>query len=311
MKCACVVIQKYARRFIKYQKYQRLCTATTLIQSHFRGWTARKNFEIIRQQAGVRPYSSQSCISINSLGYSSLTTSVSSYSFHPSLLDVSPSEIRFGNLVGAMSLSRDILNSYVSPQHQQRLLETEESGIETDTESINGDSGASRPRKLRKRAQLQNLLQTRRRAYHTASEESLVDSPNVATNISSVEIRENVISPIKTDSVELKRHGECVKECNISNSSKCERHCSYYITRKGKPLSSNAQQKIRIATLKSLQEITGVLKECSPSEDLQLVLQKQSLSLFFRSGVLSYRRMPLVSRKEKKPVKVFCCDSCS
>lgn len=277
-----------------YQKYQRLCKATIIIQSYFRGWAARRNFETLRQQGEVRPYSSQSCMSMNSLGYSSLTTSVSSYSFHPSLLDVSPSEIRFGHL-GAMSLSVDILNSYVSPQHQQRLLETEESGIETDTESINGDSGARRPRKLRRRAQLQSLMQTRARVQHTASDESLVDSPDKAPTSYGAEARENVIGSIKTDSNHFKGHGDSVKVCQISKTSK--RHFTDDITRKGKPLPSEAQQKMRVASLKSIQEITGVLKTCSPSEDLQIVLLKQSLSLFFKSGVLSYRRMPVVSRK--------------
>lgn len=284
IKCSCVVIQKHVRGFLKYQKYQRLYKATVIIQSYFRGWTARRNFEILRQQGGVRPYSSQSCMSMNSLGYSSLTTSVSSYSFHPSLLDVSPSEIRFGHL-GAMSLSVDILNSYVSPQHQQRLLETEESGIETDTESINGDSGErSRPRKRRRRAHLQNLMQARARVHHMASDESVVDSRDKAPTSSGA------------DSDHLKRHGDSVKVCQTLNTGTSKRHCTDDVTRKGKPLPSDAQQKMRVATLKSIQEITGVLKTCTPSEDLQIVLLKQSLSLFFKSGVLSYRRMPVVSR---------------
>lgn len=226
-------------------------------------------------------------MSMNSFGYSSLTTSVSSYTFHPFLLDLSPTDLRFSHL-GAMSLSGDILNSYVSPQHQQRLLETEESGIETDTESINGDPGSSRSRKLRKRAQLQNLLQARARVNHTASDESIVDSPGIAKTTTGAEAGKNV-PPFKTDSDHLKGHGESVKVCNIPKGSTCKRN--------EKALPSGVQQKMRVATLKSIQEVTGVLKSCSPSEDLQIVLLKQSLSLFFKSGVLSYRRMPVVSRQ--------------
>lgn len=267
-----------------------------MIQSYFRGWTARKSCEILQQQAGTRPYSSQSFMSMSSLGYSSLTTSVSSYSCHPSLPDASPSEIRFGH-PGVMSLSGDILNFYASPQHQQRLLETEESGIETDTESINGDSGTSRPRKFRRRARLQNHLHTRPIVQHAASDESLECSRDIATATSGAEAKKNVISSLKTNSDKQKGNGESKRVCNMSEVSPCKGLYTDHIKRKGKPLPLDAQQKMRIATVKSLHEITGIVKSCSPSEDLQLVLLKQSLSLFFKGGVLSYRRMPLVSRK--------------
>lgn len=291
MKCACVLIQKHVRRFIVHQKYQRLHKAAVIIQKYSRGWTARRKFEIIRQQAIARPYSSQSYMSMNSLGYCSLTTSVSSYGIHPSSVDMSSSEASFGTL-GALSLSGDIFSSYISPQHHQRLLETEESGIETDTESINGDSCASKPRKLRRRAQLQKLLQSRGRVHHAASVESLVDTPDMTAN--SVEGREGPSCQNEAEFVRTGVQGSDVNVCNISKTQS-RRHSSDERTRKDKPLPCETQQKMRVATLRSLQEVSDIIKSCSPSENLQLVLLKQSLSVFFKSGVLSYRRMPVVS----------------
>ena len=292
MKCACVVIQKYMRRFIVHQKYQKLCKATVIIQRYFRGWTVRRKYELIRHQAIARPYSSQSYISMNSLGYCSLATSVSSYGIHP-LVDMSSSEASFGTL-GALSLSGDIFNSYTSPQHHQRLLETEESGIETDTESINGDSGASKPRKLRRRGQLQKLLQNRRRFHHTASDESLVDTHDMAT--SSVEAREGVSCQNQPD-LKPKPQGNHANVCSISEA-KTKLHFSDEKTRKDIALPCEDYQKTRVVTLRSLQEVSGTLKTCSPLENLQVVLLKQSLSVFFKNGVLSYRRMPMVSMKK-------------
>ena len=274
-----------------HKKYQRLHKATVIIQKYFRGSAARRRFEIVRQQAVVRPYSSQSYMSTNSLGYCSLSTSVSSYGIHHSLVDMSNLEASFGTL-GALSLNGDLFNSYVSPQHHQRLLETEESGIETDTESINGDSGISKPRRLRRRAQLQKLLQSRSRVHHTGSDdESLIDTRDVplptveATDSASCQNQANVKENAQGNSV------------NVSNISRTlsTRHSSDERTKKDRPMPCEDQQKMRVATLRSLHEISDILKSTSSSEDLQLVLLKQSISVFFKSGVLSYRRMPLVS----------------
>ncbi|KAG0728912.1 Myosin-17 [Chionoecetes opilio] len=288
MKRASVVIQKHVRKFIVHQKYQRLRKATVIIQKYLRGWTARRKFETIRQQATARPYSSQSLISMNSLGYYSLTASTSSYSIHPSLVDASSSEASLGT-IGALTLSGDIVNSYISPQHHQRLLETEESGIETDTESINGEDGVSRPRKLRRRAQLQELLQNRGRVHHVASEESLVDMPDMVTD--SVEASPGAPYQNEPCLEHTKVQGSNVNMCN-NPKPQGKRHSPDGRTRQDKPSSCVGRQKMRVATLRNLQDISSVLQTCSPSEDLQLVLVEQSLSMFFKSGVLSYRRMP-------------------
>uniref|UniRef100_A0A0P4VVB1 Myosin motor domain-containing protein n=1 Tax=Scylla olivacea TaxID=85551 RepID=A0A0P4VVB1_SCYOL len=292
MKRSCVLIQKHIRRFIVHQKYQRLRKATVLIQKYFRGSIARRKFDIVRQQAIARPYSSQSYMSMNSLGYCSLSTSVSSYGIHHSLVDMSCLEASFGTL-GALSLNGDLFNSYISPQHHQRLLETEESGIETDTESINGDSGISKPRKLRRRAQLQKLLQSRSRVRHTGSDESLVDAPDVA--LPSVEARDASCQN-QADFKENIVQGNSVNVCNISRTES-KKHSSDERTKKDRPVPCEDRQKMRVATLRSLHEVSDILKTTTPFEDLQLVLLKQSISVFFKSGVLSYRRMPVISIK--------------
>lgn len=274
------------------QKYERLYKATVTIQKYFRGSVARRKFEVIRQQATARPYSSQSYMSMNSLGYCSLSTSVSSYGIHHSLVDMSCSEASFGTL-GALSLSGDLFNSYISPQHHQRLIETEESGIETDTESINGDSRVRKPRKLRRRAQLQKLLQNRSRVRHTGSDESLVDTPDVP--LSSVEARDDASCQNQADLKENMQESS-VNVCNISKIQS-KRHSSDERTKKDRPVPCEDRQKMRVATLRSVHEVSEILKTASPSEDLQLVLLKQSISVFFKSGVLSYRRMPVISIK--------------
>ncbi|XP_045111406.1 unconventional myosin-XIX-like [Portunus trituberculatus] len=292
MKQSCVLIQKNIRRFIVHQKYQRLHKATVIIQKYFRGSTARRRFEMIRQQAVARPYSSQSYMSMNSLGYCSLSTSISSYGIHHSLVDMNCLEASFGTL-GALSINGDLFNSYISPQHHQRLLETEESGIETDTESINGDGGVNKPRKLRRRAQLQKLLQNRSRVRHVGSEESLVDTPDVA--LPSVEAADNASCQNQADFKE-NIQGNSVNVCSISRTLGT-RYSSDERTKKDRPVPCEDRQKMRVATLRSVHEVSDILKTTSPSEDLQLVLLKQSISVFFKSGVLSYRRMPLISIK--------------
>ncbi|XP_042231744.1 unconventional myosin-XIX-like isoform X2 [Homarus americanus] len=304
LKYACVYIQKNMRRYVTHKKYMRLCKATITIQKYCRGWSARRKYEAMLQQAAMRPYSRQSVVSMNSLGYYSLTTSTSIYSLNPSLHDVSPCDIAFGDMA-AVGLSGEALKAYFSPEHHRRLLETEESGIETDTESINGDTdqeAGRRSRKLRRRAQLRDLrARIQAKINRVASEESLVDVPN-----------KSLSQKLKLEDSNCEVDGEAKPSLGLGKSEKPKKreenlfpttffkntkNSSDERERKQKPKTDNISQRMRVATMRTIQEVSGILKDYSPSESLQMVLPKQNLSLFFKDGVLSYRRMPLVAIK--------------
>nr|XP_045620759.1 unconventional myosin-XIX-like [Procambarus clarkii] len=305
LKYSCLLIQKNLRRFIIHQKYLRLRNATLTIQRYFRGWAARRKYEAIMHQAAMRPYSRQSVMSANSLDYYSLTTSISIHSLNPSLLDVSPCDGASGD-IATFALSGEALKAYLSPEHHQRLLETEESGIETDTESINGEAnrvGHRRSRKLRRRSQLNGLMEQRRNAkmQHTASDESLVDissksigaSPKLENSRCELDSGPKISTCLRTSETpkNTPRKGIlCTSSKNINNSSNPRVKIA-----KSPPLTDI--QKMRVATMRSLPEFSGILRDYCPSESLQMVLPKQNLSLFFKDGVLSYRRMPMVGIK--------------
>lgn len=302
LKYACVVIQKNVRRFISLKKYIRFCRATLTIQSYFRGWTARRKYEAMMQQIAMRPYSRQSLVSMSSLGYYSLTASASIYSLNPSLHDVSPCDATLGNM-GTAGFSGEALKAYLSPEHHQRLLETEESGIETDTESINEDADQvriRRSRKLRRRTQLQELLRGRNPAKipRIPSDESVVDVPDKPFSqnlrLENSSCKPDSISKHSTSCEGSCKHNSTVKKVFPCKFSKNFKNSSDEKTGKEKSESYRSSQKIRVATMRNLQEVSGILQGYSPSENLQMVLPKQNLSLFFKDGVLSYRRMPVV-----------------
>ncbi|KAK4312653.1 hypothetical protein Pmani_015937 [Petrolisthes manimaculis] len=179
-------------------------------------------------------------------------------------------------------LSGESLRAYLSPEHHKRLQETEESGIETDTESINGETNedSRRVRKLRRRAQLQKLLEERAKAtvHRVASEESLPEVTHKPDSYS--ELDAGVMKSVK--------YG---KKLEIANSDE-----EVKIT-KVPVQPQDSYQRMRITTMRNLQEVTSILKGYCPSENLQMVLPKQNLSLYFKDGVLSYRRMPVVGIK--------------
>ncbi|XP_042868813.1 unconventional myosin-XIX-like [Penaeus japonicus] len=303
LKKSCIVIQKHVRGFLTLRKYLQKLKATITLQKYCRGWTARRRYEALVQQNLTRPFSRQSVVSMHSLGYYSLTTSVSGYSINPSLHDVSPCDAAFGE--GAVGLGGEALRAYLSPEHRKRLLETEESGIETDTESINGDvanAETKRPRKLRRRAQLQQLLGERRKSKipRTASDESLDDvsgshvSPSSGVECSGshpngiINSNNQSKSPEKDD---LSTHTPSSPlASNIKNYEEEEMTAE-------DPQSQESTQRLRVATMRSFEDVNGLLKDYSPCENLQMVLPKQNLSLFFKDGVLSYRRMPMVKIK--------------
>ncbi|XP_053646325.2 unconventional myosin-XIX isoform X2 [Cherax quadricarinatus] len=306
IKYSCLLIQRNVRRVITRKKYLRLYKATLTIQRYFRGWATRRKYEAAMQPMVMRPVSRQSVMSMNSLDYYSLTTSVSIHSLNPSLLDTSPCEGVIGD-TGAFSLTGEALKAYLSPEHHQRLLETEESGIETDTESINGDAshvGYRRSRKLRRRSQLNELMEERSKAkmHHTASDESLADIMSKPVS-SSPKLKNsnckshNVAKMTITSPKDSEKPTNAAKKAFSGTLSKNIKHLSDEKVKEAKPLLQTSVQRMRVATMRTFQEISGILKDYSPPESLQMVLSKQNTSLFFRDGVLSYRRMPVIAIK--------------
>ncbi|KAK7065833.1 Unconventional myosin-Va, partial [Halocaridina rubra] len=299
IKNACLLIQRNIRKMIAKKRYIDLCQAAVTIQKYYRGWIARRKYETLLRQNVARPFSSQSVMSMNSLGYYSLTTSASGYSLTPSLHDMSPSGNFFD--MAAFALSSDALKSYLSPEHHKRMLETEESGIETDTESINGDANHPRKRKSRKqrRKHLQQLLKSRVYAglLRTGSDDSLDEhSSNLVSMSSGIES-----SSCHLDTaLDLKNR---LQEESYLISTKTSKNVLFpkIEIKSEDELPSNkfdlnecgAVPKLRVTTMRSLDEWSGLLKDYSPLENLQMVLPKQNLSLFFKDGVLSYRRMPV------------------
>lgn len=302
LKWACVFMQKNVRRYVTQKEFLKTCKAAITIQKYARGWSARRKYEAAMHQTIVRPYSRQSIVSMNSLGYYSLTTSTSVYSLNPSLLDVSPGDPAFGDL-GAVALSGEALKAYLSPEHHQRLLETEESGIETDTESINGDVsrlGTRRSKRLRRRSQLQELLRGRARAKIPCieSEESMDDEPDQlpaqTTKVEDFSCKSERMADHNTTRSNVTKLDHKPRNLFIPQSPKNVRHSSDDKAGRRNSGCVNIVQKMRVATMRDVHEVSEILKDYSPSESLQMVLPKQNLSLFFKNGVLSYRRMPTV-----------------
>lgn len=302
-KKSCIVIQKHVRGFLTLRKYLQKVKAAITFQKYCRGWIARRRYETLVQQNLTRPFSRQSMVSMNSLGYYSLTTSVSGYSINPSLHDVSPCDAAYGE--GAVGLGGDALRAYLSPEHRKRLLETEESGIETDTESINGDvtnAETKRPRKLRRRAQLQQLLGERRKSKipRAASDESLDDiSGSHVSPSSGVECSGSHPDGIGDGANRLKspEKDDLSTQTPSSPLANNIKNFEEDIVAAKEPPSQESTQRLRVATMRNFEDVNGLLKDYSPTENLQMVLPKQNLSLFFKDGVLSYRRMPMVKIK--------------
>ncbi|XP_064110470.1 unconventional myosin-XIX-like [Macrobrachium nipponense] len=299
LKSSCVVIQKNTRKMIAAKRYKRICCAAIIIQKYFRGWKARKRYRMLVQQNTVRPYSRQSVVSMNSLGYFSLTASNSVYSLNPSLHDVSPMGASFCDL-GPVGYN-EALRGYLSPEHQQRLLETEESGIETDTESINGDDNKTVKRKsnkLRRKAKLRRLLEAKGNSSfaQTASDDSLDDS--VGNHISQSSGVES--SGCQPDSLSRVKHGG-IERLDIlsraSNATNVPFSNRDPDDRVGSAVDNGLVPKVRVATMHNVHDVSTLLKDYTPNENLHMVLPKQNLSLFFKDGVLSYRRMPVVGIK--------------
>ncbi|XP_068245997.1 unconventional myosin-XIX-like [Palaemon carinicauda] len=299
---SCVVIQKNTRKIIAAKRYKSIYHAVVIVQKYCRGWIARKKYRALLQQNTSRPYSRQSVVSMNSLGYFSLTTSNSIHSLNPSLHDVSPMGASFCDF-GSIGYN-EALRGYISPEHQQRLLETEESGIETDTESINGDDDKTEKRKSsksRRKAKLRRLLEAKGNSsfVQTASEESPDDSiGNHVSQSSGVES-----SGCQPDSLSRMKYGGKNNVGNLSRASYTSNVLcgnpdpDEKVKTAADPIDKSFAPKVRVATMHNLRDLSTLLKDYSPNENLQMVLPKQNLSLFFKDGVLSYRRMPVVGIK--------------
>lgn len=285
LRSAAVQIQKNMKRYLTRMHYKTLCKAALTIGRYFRGWKARRKYEAMLQQMVMRPSSRHSVVSMNSFGYYSLTASTSVYSLNPSLADMSPCSGTNSDV--GFSLSGESLRAYLSPEHHRRLQETEESGIETDTESINGETGqeSRRVRKLRRRAQLQKLLEERAKTsvHRVASEESL-------TEVTCKPERQDCIK----DSYSNLNAG-VMKSLHADRKVENVNSLDEKVKIMKVPLQpQDSYQRMRVTTMRSIQEVTNILKDYCPSENLQMVLPKQNLSLYFKDGVLSYRRMPVV-----------------
>ncbi|XP_076061703.1 unconventional myosin-XIX-like isoform X2 [Oratosquilla oratoria] len=256
MKSASLIIQKNTRKWLAQKKFRATKHAILTIQKYIKGMNARKRYESLKQK-NLRPSSRYSTFSAYSSGHYSMSTSVSDFSLGATSV-TSPSDLH--------SFDMALMYGINGPASRQSFLETEESGIETDTESINEDTGEPKPKVLKKRAQLMKILQQSQwrntRVEEVASEESDVDSSD---------------------------RGD--REVTSDDQSSPERTM---LERKYSAM--NEGQKLKVTTVCGLKDASGVLKKCSP-ENLQLNVADRNVSLFFKDGVLSYRRIPMVAIK--------------
>ena len=280
---ACVVIQKNVRCWLCQIHFKRIVKSVVILQKYTRGWIARKTYEILLDESRLKSMTSMT--SLTSLGYFSLTASSSSHGINANRFDRSPSDTHHSNSE-MFGMNEEMLRYYLNPENRSRLTEMEESGIETDTESLSGEAskmGFERRSKVkRRRAKLHRLLRNRfGRDLDDTDENSAEDlSENSPEFIEKLD--ENFQSHNSVDGAfTLKRknssEGGSSEISNVSGSLQ------------------NETDSMRVATLLEISEITSVLTETSPNENLQMVLPSHNLSLFFKSGVLSYRRMPTVS----------------
>ncbi|CAL4159116.1 unnamed protein product, partial [Meganyctiphanes norvegica] len=297
---ACVIIQKNTRSFIIRKKFLRIRKGVIVIQKFARGMAARYKYEnLLKNSSCSRPLSSYSLTSFNSLGYGSMSMSTSMYS-----LDA-------GTPISSNMLPLDSFNLILSPSNQPRL-ETEESGIETDTESLNGKEKSSTSKKkskvLRRRAQFHELMRsggTRGRQLaatswqsegssddavdHTTSSGVESNTPHRQDNIHKGLLRDQKRTVCSSFSKENSKLG--VTQVKITPASKKESYAA------SPAAFVSIDCKVRVATMHNMGDVKKVLKGSSTFENLHMVLPHQNLSLFFKDGILSYRCMPTVKIK--------------
>ncbi|KAF2354635.1 Myosin head motor domain [Trinorchestia longiramus] len=339
---AAVQLQSSVRMWRARTRYRETRKKVLLLQSLARRFLALRRVRAMRASRVCKSNSDQSLASsLTSFGYQ--TASISSYSLEspgtclPSSLPnrsgtVSPSSAFDPILMSDIS-TRSHLRSpeapatagvYVSQTAfiarqcgRRSILETEESGIETDTESLSGQKELAdndeQSRIRKKRAQLhlfaapgsavQEISQVDSRNPCMASQGSALDATpaNVdgTPSISDAESRHGV-SRLKFDS-KRKSHFEIETDDPASNVTIRRKK------RKSAP-SSNNENVVRIT---NAQQMKSALLMFSSKPQMQFVLARGKREFFFKDGIVSCRRMPTVAVRFHTRVTCLPFSHCS
>ena len=281
---AVIIMQSCMRAWLQYRKYERMKKAAITIQKYVKGWICRKKVQKLLNPSNLRA-SSRTSYSSSSVGYYSVTTTLSS------LTDISISDAE------TLSINEvDPFRFSLPPDTEEKrrlLLETEESGLESDTESLSGAGHKSgRNSKLQNRRRLESFSETVAKATAVSISDEDEAMPNT-------KVKKPRRIPITSYRSKLFPSKLISKSLQFQLQQKIQQNNDLqHINAEDEQLHN-----LRLKTLQHFQNIS------SPSSILnsktfsthqkykvqQLYMPSCHLPIFFRDGILSYRQLPSVS----------------
>lgn len=339
VRAAVIVLQSFVRMWRHKKRYNILQKATLAIQANTRMYLARKSFretvhstviiqkyirrflaikEVFkRRNAAAICYRSPEDISmtssITSFGYQ--TGSASLYSIDSVANALSPASggATLPEMLANFALPRTACSRTQHNMYNGRsIFETEESGIETDTESMSGAREATdnddQARVRRRRAKLQ-LIQQR------ASEEAVLSSDTQDDRFTESfrqRSKESNADNIHVPTL-LKRERSVTPNANNANNLSSER--VDFSNRAGKPTLPNSnilpstitvrRKKRKSATftcddsnivkINNSHQMKSVLGMFATKPEIEFMYSSNRRDFFFKEGIVSYRRIPTVS----------------
>lgn len=328
VRTAAVMLQAYARKWSQKRRFDALKKAALTIQKNVKMWQAQKSFRTMVHAVLILQYYARKFIakrkqensvsasaivslpkaspdsmssSLTSFGYQ--TASASLHSINSMTQATSPAFNNIASLSDTLanwSLPRYSYRQNVHPS-TRRLLETEESGIETDTESLSGDREHAdfedQARVRKRRAKLQLLLPS----ISFNAEEALLSS-DTQDERNAKQNAEHYIknSPERWNNdpnsprLSLDQLDASLRRCGYRYCSMDSVPTNITVRRKKRKSSSYSVDNPNMVRINSSHQMKSVLEMFATKPEIEFMYSSNRGDFFFREGIVSRRRIPTV-----------------